>query len=96
MKKTAQLLRDYPQLAAVLVTFLVLIPASLAGVNVQWPASIIALIIAGILFVGMVKDLLGGAVGIDLLAIVAICATVAVSQYWAALVVCLMLSGGKH
>ncbi|MBV7364264.1 heavy metal translocating P-type ATPase [Actinomycetaceae bacterium TAE3-ERU4] len=43
----------------------------------------------------MIKELLSGAIGIDLLAIVAICVTTAVSQYWAALVVCLMLSGGE-
>src|SRR5690625_5415956 len=43
----------------------------------------------------MVDDLRVGTYGIDLLAVTAIGSTVAVGEYWAALVVCLMLSGGE-
>ncbi len=44
---------------------------------------------------GMVEDLRSGSYGIDLLAVTAIGSTVAVGEYWAALVVCLMLTGGE-
>ncbi|WP_083603345.1 heavy metal translocating P-type ATPase [Bowdeniella nasicola] len=70
----------------------------LGGVEVtlvQALVSTFALIVAADQFRDMVEDLRRGAWGIDILAIVAICATVLVGEYWAALVVCLMLSGGE-
>ncbi|MCB0881761.1 MAG: cadmium-translocating P-type ATPase [Thermoleophilia bacterium] len=45
--------------------------------------------------IGMVRTILGGSVGIDILAITAIVATVVVGEYWAALIIVLMLSGGE-
>lgn len=44
---------------------------------------------------GMVADLRAGLYGVDMLAVLAVSATVLVGEYWAALVVCLMLSGGE-
>lgn len=46
------------------------------------------------MFVEMVKTLRSGKYGVDLLAITAIVATLAVSEYWAGLVVLIMLTGG--
>jgi cation transport ATPase len=43
----------------------------------------------------MIKDLLHGHWGVDVLAVMAIVSTVAVGEYLAALVIVLMLSGGK-
>src|SRR5690606_7314097 len=43
----------------------------------------------------MVRDLMSGSWGIDVLAIIAIGATVTVGEYWAALIITLMLSGGE-
>ncbi|MEO6826129.1 MAG: heavy metal translocating P-type ATPase [Microbacteriaceae bacterium] len=60
-----------------------------------WIASGFAVLVAVLQFVGMVRDLFRGHIGIDVLAISAIIATVAVGEYWAALVVVLMLSGGE-
>ncbi len=65
------------------------------GVGARWTISIFALGIAAIQAKGMIDDLRAGSYGIDLLAVTAIGSTVAVGEYWAALVVCLMLSGGE-
>ncbi len=43
----------------------------------------------------MVADLRAGSYGVDMLAVLSVSATVLVGEYWAALVVCLMLSGGE-
>lgn len=45
--------------------------------------------------IGMVRDVLRGLVGLDILAVVAMVATLAVGEYLAALIIVLMLSGGK-
>lgn len=44
---------------------------------------------------GMLKDILAGHFGLDILAVVAMVATLAVGEYGAALIVVLMLSGGE-
>ena len=46
------------------------------------------------MFVEMIKTLMSGKYGVDLLAITAIIATLAVGQYWAAMIILLMLVGG--
>lgn len=50
--------------------------------------------IALVMFIDMVKKLRSGDYGVDLLAITAIIATLAVGEYWAAMVILLMLIGG--
>ncbi|WP_349428306.1 heavy metal translocating P-type ATPase [Microbacterium sp. LWS13-1.2] len=45
--------------------------------------------------VGMVRDVLKGHVGLDILAVVAMVATLAVDEYIASLIIVLMLSGGE-
>ncbi|SBS70971.1 Heavy metal translocating P-type ATPase (fragment) [uncultured Microbacterium sp.] len=45
--------------------------------------------------VGMVRDVLRGHVGLDVLAVVAMVATLAVGEYIASLIIVLMLSGGE-
>ncbi|MFK4834820.1 heavy metal translocating P-type ATPase [Microbacterium sp. ZW T2_14] len=45
--------------------------------------------------VGMVRDVLNGHVGLDILAVVAMVATLAVDEYIASLIIVLMLSGGE-
>lgn len=90
------LLRRYP---LVLTTLGV---AALTGVLVAvappwalWPASAWALVIAGRSLVSMIRALRRGTWGIDILAVTAIVATVVLGDYWAALVVVLMLTGGE-
>ncbi len=66
-----------------------------AGAAVVWLFSGYALVIAAWQTVGMVRDIVRGHWGLDILAIVAIVATVVVGEYIAALLVVLMLTGGE-
>ncbi len=62
-----------------------------------WAQALITLtgaFLAVSMFVEMIKTLLSGKYGVDLLAITAIIATLAVGQYWAAMIILLMLIGG--
>jgi heavy metal translocating P-type ATPase len=60
-----------------------------------WPASGWALVVATRSLIGMIRALRRGTWGIDILAVTAIVSTVALGDYWAALVVVLMLTGGE-
>ena len=51
-------------------------------------------IVALTMLVGMVKTLRSGKYGVDLLAILAVVATLTVGEYWAAMVILVMLTGG--
>ena len=73
----------------------VILAVSGAGAAVQWVFSVYALAIVAWQAVGMVRDILRGHWGLDILAVTAIVATVLVGEYIAALVVVLMLTGGK-
>jgi len=66
-----------------------------AGEAVPWIFSAYALVIAAWQAVRMVRDILRGHWGLDILAVTAIAATVLVGEYVAALVVVLMLTGGE-
>lgn len=65
------------------------------GEVVQWIFSIYALGIAVWQAIRMVRDMLRGHWGLDVLAVTAIVATVVVGEYVAALLVVLMLTGGE-
>lgn len=89
-------LRHYPLVVAVLAVGVVAGAFQLSGSG----ASAIILTVAAIVYaawtlVGMVRDMLHGHFGLDVLALLAIVATVAVGEYWASLIVMLMLSGGE-
>ncbi|MEO6957645.1 MAG: heavy metal translocating P-type ATPase [Antricoccus sp.] len=66
-----------------------------AGAAVQWIFSVYALGMAAWQAVGMVRDLIRGHWGLDILAVTAIVATVLVGEYVAAILVVLMLTGGE-
>lgn len=66
-----------------------------AGGTVPWLVSGYVLVLSARWFVGIVRDLVRGHTGVDILALVAIVAAVSVGEYWAALVVVLMLTGGE-
>jgi heavy metal translocating P-type ATPase len=92
-----RLVRAYPAVAAtvvVLTAVLVLAATGAAaparGTAIAWAAAVVAWIL-----VGMVRDLVRGHVGLDVLAVMAVAATVAVDEYIAALIVVLMLTGGR-
>ena len=96
MQRIVSFLKRYPELAATLAVGITAAPMAWAHQPwVQWYVSAFALIMAAILAWNMVKEIMAGAWGVDLLAITAIISTVLVGEYWAALIVCLMLSGGE-
>lgn len=60
----------------------------------QITVTIAGTIVALTMFIGMIKTLRSGKYGVDLLAILAVVATLAVGEYWAAMVILVMLTGG--
>ena len=76
--------------------------AALAGVltaayrpAVAWLLSIYCGIIALRALISMIKEAMAGSWGLDILAVTAIAATIAVGEYWASLVIVLMVTGGE-
>ncbi|MFI2364681.1 heavy metal translocating P-type ATPase [Promicromonospora sp. NPDC019610] len=87
----------YPAITAtavVLAVVLVLLadgePVAARWVATGWVAGFVVWTL-----VGMVRDVLRGRVGLDILAVVAMVATLAVHEYVASLVIVLMLAGGE-
>ena len=82
---------------ATLVVVALTLGLHLAGAEdpARWIASAYALVVAAWTSVGMVRDLMRGHWGVDILAVTAIVATVLVGEYLAAVLVCLMLTGGE-
>jgi heavy metal translocating P-type ATPase len=93
----AELLKRYPMVAATAGVGLLGLALQLAGLSPAsaWTVGGYALAIAAWQSVSMVRDLVGGRFGLDVLAVVAITATVLVGDYWAALIVVLMLTSGE-
>lgn len=61
----------------------------------HWLLSVVALIVALPLLYDMYQDLRHGTYGIDILAITAIVSSILLKQYWTAVIIVLMLTGGK-
>ena len=95
--KMLSLIRSYPEVAATVVVGLAVAVLLGAGfpAAAAWTASGYALVIAARTAAGMVRDIRQGHWGLDVLAVLAILATVAVGEYVAALIIVLMLSGGQ-
>lgn len=62
---------------------------------VRWVATIYAGLVALRLAADMVREALRGQWGLDLLALIAIASTLVVGEFWAALIIVLMLTGGE-
>ncbi|TYC99321.1 heavy metal translocating P-type ATPase [Arthrobacter echini] len=96
MNRSFPLVRTYPLVLATLLVaamglILLATPASDAA---RWIVGAYALVIAAWEAAGMIRQLLRGHAGLDILAVTAITAAVLVGEPWAALVVVLMLTGG--
>ncbi len=87
----------YVWTATAMLALAVVLGLVLAGQDraAQWLGSSFALGVAAYQGVGMVRSLLRGRWGVDVLAVTAIVSTVAVGEYVAALVIVLMLTGGE-
>ncbi|MFZ3453758.1 heavy metal translocating P-type ATPase [Arthrobacter sp. 7Tela_A1] len=89
--------RTYPVVAAtvvVLAVVLLLWGTGAAG-PARWIASLYTLGMVTVTGAGMVRDIRRGHYGLDILAVIAMLATVAVGEYIASLIIVLMLSGGE-
>jgi heavy metal translocating P-type ATPase len=88
--------RQYPLLAA---TFAVAIIAGIltavAPASVPWVLGIYSGAIAARALWHMIRELIKGSFGLDILAVTAIGATIAVGEYWASLVIVLMVVTGE-
>ena len=91
-----KLLLRYPLVAGTIAALLAVLILLLSGqpLIAQISASIYALAVAAYLAVGMVRRLMGGQWGIDILAVTAIVSTVLVGEYIASMIIVLMLAGG--
>jgi heavy metal translocating P-type ATPase len=87
----------YPTIVATLVVAVVagVLSLALPGEAARWVVSIFALAIAARESVEMVRSMLRGHFGIDVLAVTAIIATVLVGEFWASLIIVLMFTGGE-
>ena len=87
----------YPVFASTIVLAIIGGVLALTGLEeaARWIISIFALAIAAKESVGMVRSILKGSWGIDVLAVTAIIATVFVGEYWASIIIVLMFTGGE-
>lgn len=97
MRKLPSLLARYPILSAALIVGVGVLMISLIGyVEVgRWLAIMTVLMVIVLTAIDMVKDILRGIFGLDILALVAMIATLSVNEYVASLIIVLMLSGGE-
>ncbi|TFC82644.1 cadmium-translocating P-type ATPase [Cryobacterium cheniae] len=96
MSSLVVFVRRYPLVATTVLLGLIGVVLALFGQTdaVRWLFSGFGLLVAGYEAIGMVRQLRRGTLGIDVLAIMAIIATVLVGEYVATLIIVLMLTGG--
>ncbi|MCA9349468.1 cadmium-translocating P-type ATPase [Candidatus Saccharibacteria bacterium] len=97
MKKIINFSKEYPFVAGVMIIIILAIILDLAGLTSQSDLLLgsFSILMALRLSTDMLKTLKEGRYGIDILAVVAIISTVAVGEYWASIVIVLMLTGGE-
>lgn len=97
MKTVLRWTRAYPAVALTIVVAIVGLSmlATPARGLAPWIVGGYALCIAAWQAIDMVKQLLRGHAGLDILAVIAIIAAVSVGEVWAALIVVLMITGGE-
>ncbi len=88
---------EYKQFGIALIAAIVALPLDLSGQHLaaHWLLALTALGLACPLVWGMWEDLRMGTYGIDVLAATAIITSVIMQQYWAGMVIVLMLTGGE-
>ncbi|MEO8104823.1 MAG: heavy metal translocating P-type ATPase [Candidatus Saccharibacteria bacterium] len=97
MKRSIRVMRQYKLLSLASLAFIVglLLTAAHQATALHWVLGTVALSATLPLLWAMIEDVRTGSYGIDILAITAIVASVLLGQYWAAIVVVLMLTGGE-
>jgi len=97
LKKLLYFVRHYWQFCFATVASLTALGLQIAGLNtaVHWILAISAGLLVLPLLWGMVEDLREGTYGVDILAATAIIVAIVMREYWAAIVIVLMLTGGE-
>lgn len=97
MKRLLAFVREYKLFSIAVLTAIIGLGLQLANLHTasKWTVSTVALIETLPLLWGMWQDFRSGSYGLDILAATAIVASVLLGQYWAAIVVVLMLTGGE-
>lgn len=90
-------LRRYRAILLALVVLAVVFLLHAAGMPAagRWTATVFVALFVVWTLIGMVRDVLRGHIGLDVLAVVAMVATLAVGEYIASLIIVLMLAGGE-
>lgn len=96
-KKLGRFFREYYQFGWVVVAMVVALGLTIAGFTKIAHILLGVIAIANVipLIWGMVKDLRDGTYGVDLLAATAIITSVIMGEYWAGMIIVLMLTGGE-
>lgn len=91
-----RVLGRYPVITVTIVVLAAVLLLHVVGEDVlgRWIATVCVAAFVVWTLVGMVRDVMRGHVGLDILAVVAMVATLAVGEYLASLIIVLMLSGG--
>lgn len=97
MKKIARFIRGYPLFAVALAGAAAALGLDLADYDkaAHWLLIVVTVVEVIPLLWGMVQDVRRGTYGVDLLAATAIVTAVVMQEYWAGMVIILMLTGGE-
>lgn len=97
METIKRAVKNYPVVAVTIIVGVVTFSLWLSGYATE--AQVLATVYVGgfvaYTMVDMIKDMLAGNFGLDILAVMAMIATLAVGEYGAAIIIVLMLSGGE-
>lgn len=97
LNKVARFFKQYRQFGLVVVSILIALVLDILGKDVaaHWILGLSAAINVVPLIWDMIQDLRAGTYGVDILAATAIITAVIMHEYWAAMVIVLMLTGGE-
>jgi heavy metal translocating P-type ATPase len=97
VQRIVHFLKEYKLFSGALLGAIVALGLDLTGYDTaaHWLLGIIAILEVCPLVWGMIQDLRVGTYGVDILAATAVVTSVVMHQYWAAIVIVLMLTGGE-
>lgn len=97
MTAVLRFLARYPILVATMLVVIVTLSMTVAGYEdpARWIQIVTVLVVIVLTAIDMIRDLLKKNFGLDILALVAMIATLLVGEYLAALIIVLMLTGGE-
>lgn len=96
-KATIRFIRRYWEFSIAFASAFIGVLLQLLGVPgaAHWVLGLTTLVLAVPMMYGMIRDLREGTYGVDILAITAIVTAVLMREYWTAIVIVLMLTGGE-